>query len=297
VPPAPAPGGFSYEPGEREASFTSPGGVEKTSSGLVLFNFGVNKTFIKPEHQQALIDLIKTLHLDDPNAEKTIIKVSGFTDGVDTEPKNSPLRANRADAVQIFLQGKGATEENVGTIVNTPAGNFLAPNTTREGRARNRAVVIELGSMHIDPVPDPVKPTPKSTKSKKWALQGNLSLTPPLKPGVVVTTVNFILTDRENNKKFLLQFGGFGGGFGVGFLANVAIPSPTNFETAVPVDVDEFNGGGAIRQANVGLVIGFSFADATLHPKTDPPQIDIGGLQFSFGVDASVVGGQWKILG
>ncbi|MDQ2736710.1 MAG: OmpA family protein [Pseudomonadota bacterium] len=286
---------IAYEPGERQASSSSPGGVEKTAGGFLLFNFGVNKTFIKPEHQKVLVDLIARLHLDDPNTETSVIKVSGFTDGVDVEPKNSPLRADRADAVQIFLLGKGADEANVGTAISTPAGTFLAPNTTREGRSRNRAVLVELGSVHVDPIPDPVKP--KSTKTTKWALQSNLAASPPVKPGVSITTANFILHDRENKKKFLLEFTGFGGGFGVGFFASVSLPSPTEFETTVPRDVDEFNGGGAIRSASVGLGLGFSIGEAQLHVSTVPPQIDIGGFQFSFGADASFVGGQWKVLG
>ena len=286
---------LAYEPGEREASFTSPGGVEKTASGFLLFNFGVNKTFIKPEHQKVLADLVARLRLDDPSAETTIIKVAGFTDGVDVEPKNSPLRADRADAVQIFLGSRGALEENVGAAISTPAGTFLAPNTTRAGRSRNRAVLLELGSVLIDPVPDPVKPV--ETKSKRWALQSNLSLSAPAKPGVSVSSLNFILHDLQNNQKFLLQFSGFGAGLGIGFPASVAFPSPTEFETTVPRDASEFNGGGAIRSGSAGLVIGFSIGEAQLHVSTKPPQIDIGGFQFSFGVEASFVGGTWKIIG
>ena len=262
----------------------------------MLFNFGVDKTFIKPEHQKLLTDLVNTLHLDDPGSQTSIIKVSGFTDGVDTEPKNSPLRANRADAVQIFLLGKGATEENVGAAIGTPAGTFLAPNTTPEGRARNRAVVIEFGSLLIDPVPDPVAPAAKSTKATRWALQSNLSFSPPAKPGVAITTANFILHDLENKKKHLLEFTGFGGGFGVSFPASVSLPSPAEFQTTVPRDVAEFNGGGAIRSGSVGIGIGFAIGEAQLHVSTIPPQIDIGGFQFSFGVEASFVGGQWKVL-
>ena len=286
---------LAYEPGEREASFSSPGGVEKTASGFLLFNFGVNKTFIKPEHQKVLADLVTRLRLDDPSAETTIIKVSGFTDGVDVEPKNSPLRADRADAVQLFLTTRGALEENVGAAISTPAGTFLAPNTTRDGRSRNRAVLIELGTLLIDPVPDPVQPV--EAKSDRWALQSNLSLSAPAKPGVSVSSLNFILHDLKNNKKFLLQFSGFGAGLGVGFPASVAFPSPTEFKTTVPRDASEFNGGGAIRSGSAGLVIGFSIGEAQLHVSTVPPQIDIGGFQFSFGVEGSFVGGTWKIIG
>src|SRR5207237_6267581 len=107
-----------------------------------------------------------------------------------------------------------------------------------------------------------------------------------------------ILHDRENKKKYLLQFTGFGGGFGLSFPASVALPAPTDFETLSPVDVDAFNGGGEIHQANIGIgPIGYCYGSATLHPKTDPALVDISGFQFSFGVDASIIGGQWKVLG
>jgi outer membrane protein OmpA-like peptidoglycan-associated protein len=291
----PSPGGLAYEPGEREASQSSPGRVEKTASGLVLFDFPVGSKFLKPEHRKALTDLVASLKLDDPNGENHITVISGFTDAVDTEPKNSTLREDRADAVQIFLMGQGADEGNVGVIGKTGSGTFLATNKTREGRARNRAVTINLGALKIDPIPiDP--PTPTSTKSKKWALQSNLSASVPTKPGVAISTVNFILHDRDHGKKHLLQFTGFGGGFGLSFPASVSLPAPTDFETTTPVDVADFNGGGAIRSAAAGVVIGFSVGDATLHPATTPPQIDIGGFQFSFGVEASFIGGEWKVL-
>ncbi len=288
---------LAYEPGEVEESLRSPGRVEKTASGFVLFNFGADKFFIKPEHQRFLAELVKKLDLENPAAERSITVISGFTDGVDVESRNSTLREARADAVQIFLMGKGAAEENVGALAKTGPGQFLAPNTTREGRSRNRAVTIALGSMIIPPIPDPPKPKPAAAKSTKWALQSNLSASIPTKPGVAISTVNFILHDRENHKKFLLQFAGFGGGFGLSFPASVALPSPTDFETESPVDVEAFNGGGAIVQGSVGLGIGFSEGRATLHPRTKPAEIDISGFQFSFGVEASFVGGHWKVLG
>ncbi len=295
--PPPPPSGFQYEPGEAEGSLNSPGLIEKTPSGFVLFNFGVNKSFIKPEHQKFLNDLIKQLRLDDPGTEKAISVISGFTDGVDVESRNATLRKTRADTVQIFLESHGAAQETVGVIRNTPAGNFLAPNTTRQGRARNRAVTINLASMIVPPVPPPPPPQPKVAKSTKWALQSNLTASVPTKPGVAISTVNFILHDRENRKKFLLQFTGFGGGFGLSFPASVALPAPTDFETTVPVEASDFNGGGAIRQASIGLGLGFSVGDAQLHVTTKPAQVDISGFQFSFGADISFIGGQWKILG
>src|SRR5438046_10380169 len=39
-----------YEPGEQQASQSSPGGVEETKDGTLLFNFAVNSNGIKPEH-------------------------------------------------------------------------------------------------------------------------------------------------------------------------------------------------------------------------------------------------------
>ncbi len=288
-----------YEPGEREASASSPGRIESTGSRIILFDFAVNRSTLKPEHRKFLSDLVRQLDLDDAASTASIGVCTGFTDDVDTEPKNATLRHDRADTVQIFLLGKGALEESVGVVRSAAPGEFLASNKTRAGRARNRAVTITTVASPNEKVKvTPVKePDPPEVGSRLWALQSNVSVSIPGKPGVAAQTLNFILHDRKTGRKHLMQFTGIGAGFGVSFPVSVALPAPTDFETTAAVEADAFTGGGEIHQANIGVgIIGFSSGSATLHLATKPPQIDISGFQFSLGVDVSIVGGTWRVL-
>ena len=300
--PSPHGGGPAYEPGEIKESFGSPGLVEEVPEGFLLSGFGVGKHFIKPEHQQFLRKLVADRNLTDPGSETSVVSLVGFTDAVDREARNQPLREDRAAAVAEFLTANlGVPEDNVGVDLAAPAGNFQSDNTTRSGRAHNRAVLIRMGSLVIPPIPVPPKPTPsgkcqRNQRSSQWALQSNLSFSPPARPGVVITTLNFILIDRSaHGCKRVLQFTGFGGGFGVSLPASVALPSPTDFTTTTPLVAEDFEGGGAIRQVNLGLGAGFSEAVATLHPRS-APDVDISGFQLSAGADVSIVGGFWKLL-
>jgi len=291
-------GKLAYEPGEREASLKSPGSVEKTPSGFVLFDFPVNKQFLKPGHQRFLADLVAKLKLDDAGTETAVAVLSGFTDGVDEESKNAPLRHDRADSVQNFLLIQGAAEENVGVIVETPAGKFLAANSTREGRARNRAVTIAFASLTIPSIPDPPKPTkPSAIKtSLNWSLASDVSAGPPIKLGGASVNT-FRLVDLDNGEKHVISFTGAGPGLGAGLPISVSVPSPTNFVTTKgPVDVSAFNGFGQIIQAGAAAVIGFSEGVANLVPDTDPPLIDISGFQVAFGASVSAIGGLWKVI-
>src|SRR5436190_2177996 len=72
-----------YAPGEREASFDSPGLIEKIQSGYLLYNFGVNRFTTKPAHRTFLKQLVKSLQLDVKGSVTAIGAISGFTDAVD----------------------------------------------------------------------------------------------------------------------------------------------------------------------------------------------------------------------
>src|SRR5205085_1633210 len=74
--------------------------------------------------------------------------IEGYTDLVDTEAVNAPLRQRRAESVvQSLVMKLGVPSTNIDVFRGAPAGSLLAGNTTREGRAHNRSVVIELESI------------------------------------------------------------------------------------------------------------------------------------------------------
>lgn len=310
-PPEPE-GKVAYEPGEVEESRTSPGRIEAVGEGFVLSGFPVGKQFLKPEHRAFLRDLVALHHLDDPASADAVVQIEGFTDAVDAEARNEPLREDRAAAVQTFLVANlGVPEDNVGPEAAAAPGQFRADNHSRAGRAANRAVLIRLGSISTPkPTVVPNKPPPaqstgptgltpcdKAHKSTSWSLQTTVSFSPPLKGGAAATTINFVLRDTSpTGCRHLLQFSGFGGGFGASLPFTIAFPSESSFTTPAAISPKDFEGGGAIRQANVGLGVGFGEALATLHPPTRPADIDISGFEFSAGVDASFVGGTWTLL-
>ena len=171
------------------------------------------------------------------------------------------------------------------------------------GGATERAMAGNAKSQ--SPAPDPasedasprllIQPNPgrRAPRARSGRFRGRSAGKPRVKPGVALTIANFILRNRGTNRKHLLQFFGFGGDFGIALPASVSFPSATEFEPTVP------RGGGIQRwwgdpSSERGVGIGFGVGDAQLHVSTIPAQIDIGGLQFSFGVEASFVGGDME---
>jgi peptidoglycan hydrolase-like protein with peptidoglycan-binding domain len=138
---------LQYEPGEVEASHASPGLIEQTSEGFLLFNFPVGKTRLKWEHRDFVAGLVRRLQLTDPESESQIGEVIGFTDGVDREAANQPLRSARAEAVQSSFLWEHVAEEQSGVPRGAAPGTFSASNATPGERARNRAVLVKLVKM------------------------------------------------------------------------------------------------------------------------------------------------------
>ena len=67
------------------------------------------------------------------------VVVEGHTDNVGTEQYNQRLSENRAENVMRFLIEQGVSPTRL-TAVGYAFHRPIAPNTTREGRAKNRRV-------------------------------------------------------------------------------------------------------------------------------------------------------------
>jgi outer membrane protein OmpA-like peptidoglycan-associated protein len=131
-----------YDPGEREASRTSPGGVESTEDGFLLFNFAVNGDVIKAEHEAALRKFVRDSKLDSKESLFPIKEIIGFGDAVHRQGGNAELREDRAESVQSFLSQIGTIDANLGVARAAASDRFITTNETAVGRARNRAVLI-----------------------------------------------------------------------------------------------------------------------------------------------------------
>ncbi len=104
--------------------------------GDVLFDSG--KSVLRPEAQQALEKVIVVL----AQYPRGMVVIEGFTDSTGSRSVNFKLSASRAVAVQDFLKKRtdlpGLTWSTTGWGPMKP----IAPNTTEEGRQKNRRVEI-----------------------------------------------------------------------------------------------------------------------------------------------------------
>jgi len=101
--------------------------------------FDFDKDTLKPEGRQVLDQVaaqVDTLNLE------TLIAV-GHTDSIGSEQYNQGLSERRANSVKNYLVGKGISSDRIYTE-GKGESSPVASNATREGRAQNRRVEIEI---------------------------------------------------------------------------------------------------------------------------------------------------------
>lgn len=103
--------------------------------------FDTNKSELKPESKTELNKLISFMALN----PKVNIEISGFTDNVGDAKSNQILSENRAKAVQQYLIANKVAAARL-TYKGYGAMQPFAPNTTDEGRSRNRRTEFKIVS-------------------------------------------------------------------------------------------------------------------------------------------------------
>ncbi|MFA7667826.1 MAG: OmpA family protein [Burkholderiaceae bacterium] len=101
--------------------------------------FDFDKDTLKPEGRQVLDQVanqVGTLNLE------TLIAV-GHTDSIGSEQYNQGLSERRANSVKNYLVSKGIASDRIYTEGKGETSP-IASNATREGRAQNRRVEIEI---------------------------------------------------------------------------------------------------------------------------------------------------------
>ena len=101
--------------------------------------FDFDKSVLKPEGKAKLNDLVdkvKAINLE-------VIIAVGHTDSIGTDAYNQKLSMRRSEAVKAYLVSKGVEKARIYTE-GKGEKQPVADNKTKEGRAKNRRVEIEV---------------------------------------------------------------------------------------------------------------------------------------------------------
>ena len=114
-----------------------PGIVKVNFAADAFFDF--DKSVLKPEGRSKLDDLVGQLN----GVNLEVIIAVGHTDSVGSVAYNQRLSVRRAEAVKAYLVSKGIEQSRVYTE-GKGKSQPVADNRTREGRAQNRRVEVEV---------------------------------------------------------------------------------------------------------------------------------------------------------
>ncbi|THT98496.1 OmpA family protein [Lampropedia puyangensis] len=137
------------EPAPAPAPAPAPEPVVKTEKITVSADafFDFDKATLKPEGRAKLDELANAVASD--KFELEVIVAVGHTDSTGPEAYNQKLSERRANAVKAYLVSKGV-EANRVYAEGKGELQPVASNKTREGRAQNRRVEIEVtGSAQV----------------------------------------------------------------------------------------------------------------------------------------------------
>jgi OOP family OmpA-OmpF porin len=108
--------------------------------------FDFDKSVLKPEGKAKLDDLVskvKAINLE-------VIIAVGHTDSIGTDAYNQKLSVRRSEAVKAYLVSKGIEKNRIYTE-GKGEKQPIADNRTKEGRAKNRRVEIEVVGTRANP--------------------------------------------------------------------------------------------------------------------------------------------------
>lgn len=102
--------------------------------------FPVESAELSTEAQARLDELARQLRAQNQNV---YLEIQGYTDATGSEEGNRRLGAERAESVRRYLARQGVPLNRINTI-SYGEENPVADNSTRQGRAQNRRVVIQV---------------------------------------------------------------------------------------------------------------------------------------------------------
>jgi OOP family OmpA-OmpF porin len=142
IAPAPAPKAAEVAPAPKAAPAPAPAPAPAAASKVTYAAdafFDFDKSVLKPEGKAKLDDLVskvKAINLE-------VIIAVGHTDWIGSDAYNQKLSVRRAEAVKAYLVSKGIEKNRIYTE-GKGEKQPIADNHTKEGRAKNRRVEIEV---------------------------------------------------------------------------------------------------------------------------------------------------------
>jgi outer membrane protein OmpA-like peptidoglycan-associated protein len=124
--------------------------AEKMARGKILWTVVLTDDAVKfsfdgdnvPDGAQAILD---DLASKVKGMDRTVyLEIEGHTDNIGSEDYNQRLAAMRAESVRNYLAEKDGIPLHAMNIISFGESKPLAPNTTSEGRAQNRRVVVRV---------------------------------------------------------------------------------------------------------------------------------------------------------
>ena len=132
-----------------DASMAKADAIDKASKRLVYEvvlnedegNFKFGKTDLPDEAKAKIDDIIEHLKADPKGA---YFEIEGHTDNVGGKEINEKIGLARAEAVKKYLYEQHQIPLFKMNVISYGKDKPVAPNTTKEGRAQNRRVVIRV---------------------------------------------------------------------------------------------------------------------------------------------------------
>jgi OmpA-OmpF porin, OOP family len=138
APPPPPPPAAAPKPAPKPAPVPPKPTSEKVTFAADTF-FDFDRAVVKPEGKASLDDLVGKIR----GITLEVVIAVGHTDSIGTDAYNMKLSLRRSEAVKAYLVSRGIEPNRIYTE-GKGERQPIADNRTREGRAKNRRVEIEV---------------------------------------------------------------------------------------------------------------------------------------------------------
>jgi outer membrane protein OmpA-like peptidoglycan-associated protein len=141
--------GISDAKGSAQQALAKAESAEKAAKGKLILTvtlsndqvtFPLNRAELSPESKQAIDMAIAPLKAENRGV---FFEIEGHTDSTGGDEINMKLGHERAEAVRGYLHEQGIALSRI-EVISYGASKPVADNNTRDGRAKNRRVVIRV---------------------------------------------------------------------------------------------------------------------------------------------------------